>query len=136
MHFIDSTVLVGAGDRKDQLHTEATAILRAIPGGKHGMGFVSDLVLAETSTILSRRRGPKEAVAFVRGFRESPSIRCVFVDGALFDKALNVFLRHGDRLSFTDSTTVAIMDDLGCSILFSHDSGFDGIPKVARKTIA
>ncbi len=136
MHFIDTTVLVGGGDRKDQLHEEATALLRAIPGGQHGVGIVSDLVLAETATLLGRRRGPKEAAAFVRGFRESPSIRCVFLDGPLFDKTIGVFVRHGDRLSFTDASTVAIMESLGCRILFSHDSGFDGIPHVTRKTRA
>lgn len=134
MHFIDTTVLVGGGDRKDQLHPEAKEILKKIPGGQHGVGLVSDLVLAETATILSRRRGPKEAAAYVKGFRDSPSIRCVFLDGTLFDAALVVFSRYGNRLSFTDSATVAIMESLGCRILFSHDSGFDGIPNVTRRT--
>ena len=134
MHFIDTTVLVGGGDRKDQLHLDAKRILQEIPGGRHGDGLVSDLVLAETATILSRRRGPKEAAAYVTGFRDSPSIRCVFLDGTLFDSALGVFSRYGDRLSFTDSATVAIMEKLGCKVLFSHDSGFDGIPHVTRRT--
>lgn len=80
VHFIDTTMLVGAGDRKDQFHLDGKSLFEALPHRRFGMALVSDFVLSEVATILGRRRGPKEAAAFVQAVLASPNVRSVFVD--------------------------------------------------------
>lgn len=128
-------MLVAGADAKDQFHRDARDLLTSLPTRKLGTALVSDLVLSETATILRRRRGHKEAALYVKAFIQSPSVQCVFIDEALFGSALEMFRRYGERLSFADSATVAIMHEAGCETLFSHDSGFDGIPGIVRTTV-
>jgi uncharacterized protein len=134
LHFLDTTVLVGGADRRDELHQDAKSILQALPQRRWGQALVSELVLSETATILSKRRGPQEAAAYVAAFLDSANVRCVFLDVGLFQASLKILRKHGERLSFTDAATVAIMESFGCKLLFSHDGGFDGVPNVTRRT--
>jgi predicted nucleic acid-binding protein len=134
MIFLDTTVLVGAADARDRCHADGRATFEALARGALRQAFTSDLVLAETATILAKRRGAKAATAFVEGLRDEGTIQARFLDAAAFDGALRAFARFAPALSFADCATVALMSDLGCRTLFSHDEGFDRIPGLTRRT--
>jgi predicted nucleic acid-binding protein len=136
MLFLDTTILVGAADARDDCHADAKAILQAIATGKPGLALVSDYVLDETVTILGNRRGvgAAKAVAFVRRVLASPRVKLVVTDGADVAQALDDYPRHDGRLSFTDVMSLVVMAGQGCTLLCSHDAGFDAVRDVKRKT--
>lgn len=138
MLFVDTTVLVGAADRRDALHADGRRVLTGVAEGRLGNALVSDFVLDEAVTILGRRRGvgPKRAVAIARGVLESPRVRMLYVDAATFRQALDIYGLFGDALSFTDATTVALMRRAECDTLYSHDAGLDRVPGLVRRTTA
>ncbi len=52
----------------------------------------------------------------------------VRIHSARFVGALDLYRRHFDRgLSFTDCTTIAVMDELGMRDLATFDGGFEGL---------
>lgn len=135
MLFLDTTVLVGAADARDECHEDGKAVLKSVATGKPGTAFVSDYVLDETLTILGQRRGvgPARAIDFVRRVLSSPRVKLVVTDVEDFTQALDDYARHGGALSFTDVMSLVVMKGQGCSLICSHDAGFDRVKDVKRK---
>lgn len=135
MIFLDTTMLVGAADARDECHAEGKAVLEAIATGKPGTALVSDYVLDETLTLLGKRRGvgPSKAIDFVRRVLSSPRVKLVPVEPEDFTQALTDYAKLGGDLSFTDVMSLALMKNQGCTVICSHDSGFDAIKAVKRK---
>ncbi|MFA5942930.1 MAG: PIN domain-containing protein [Candidatus Thermoplasmatota archaeon] len=135
MLFLDTTMLVGAADARDECHDDGRAVLEAIATGKPGMALISDYVLDETLTILGKRRGigPAKAVDFIRRVRSSPRVNLVSVDAEDFAQALTDYSRIGGALSFTDVVSLVVMKNQGCTVICSHDSGFDRVNSITRK---
>ena len=136
MLFLDTTVLVGAADARDACHEDGKATLQALATGKPGTAFVSDFVLDEAVTILGKRRGVGAAKAadFVRRVLASPRIRLLVSDTEDFAQALTDYPRHGGDLSFTDVMSLTLMKGQGCTLICSHDAGFDRVKDIKRKT--
>jgi predicted nucleic acid-binding protein len=135
MLFLDTTMLVGAADARDECHADGKAVLEAIATGKPGAALVSDYVLDETLTILGKRRGvgPTKAVDFVRRVLSSPRVKLVPADSDDFVQALADYAKLGGNLGFTDVMSLVLMKDQGCAVICSHDSGFDAIRAVKRR---
>lgn len=136
MLFLDTTVLVGAADARDECHEDGKAVLQAVASGRPGLAFTSDYVLDETLTILAGKRGvgAARAVEFVRRVMASPRVRVITIDSEDFQQALADYLRHGaSGLSFTDTVSLVLMRAQGCSLICSHDSGFDKVKGIERK---
>ncbi len=136
MLFLDTTVLVGAADARDENHEDGKAILQAIATGKPGMAWTSDYVLDETLTILAGKRGigADKAVTFVHRVMSSPRVKVLSADSDDFRAALERFPDLGDRgLSFTDTMSTVLMDGQNCSIICSHDEGFDKLHGIERR---
>jgi predicted nucleic acid-binding protein len=135
MIFLDTTVLVGAADARDECHADGKAILQAVAGGKPGAALVTDYVLDETLTILGKRRGigASKAVAYVQRILSSPRIVRISIDAGDFDQALSLYARAGGALSFTDVVSLFVIQQQGCTIICSHDGGFDAIAAVKRQ---
>ena len=125
MSFIDTTIWVSALDRADELHEDGKSVINAILQNKIHRAITSDYVLDETLTILKRRGiRPIEAVKVVNKIISSPRIEVVFVEEEVFTDALELFAKY-ERLSFTDSTTLAIMQRHKINTIYSHDTDFD-----------
>src|SRR5262249_49216859 len=125
---------VGAGDARDDRATDSAAILTAL----HASGeraLVSDLVLAETVTILGRRPGvgPRRAAAVADRLLRVPQTLCLHLDDDALIDTPRVYERFGPALSFADASTVVLMARVGCRTLYSHDAGFDRVPTIERK---
>lgn len=136
MLFLDTTILVGAADARDDCHADAKAILLAVASGKPGIAFTSDYLLDETLTTLTISRGvaAAKAVAFVRRVMASPKVRVLVTDSDDFSQALADFPRHGELgLSFTDTMSLVLMRGKGCTLICSHDKGFDKVKGIERR---
>ncbi|MDP2768167.1 MAG: hypothetical protein Q8O41_12100 [Candidatus Methanoperedens sp.] len=63
--------------------------------------------------------------------KEDVSQFMLFVDKEVLNKGWNIFVKYADKkLSFTDCTTIGLMNSREIEYLASFDRGFDGI--VAR----
>lgn len=135
MLFLDTTVLVGAADERDACHDDGKRILLAVATGRHGAALTSTFVLDEVITILSgpRRVGAAKAAAFVAKVMASPRVKVLPVGTDDFLDALAEHPRLGGLdLSFTDTTSVVLMRSRGCTVICSHDTGFDKVKGIRR----
>jgi uncharacterized protein len=135
MLFLDTTILAGAADSNDDCHEDAQAVFKAVATGQPGVAFTSDYVLDETLTLLTIKRGigAAKAVDFVRRVMSSPRVKVITADADDFRQALADYPQNGALgLSFTDAMSLAIMNSKGCTLICSHDTGFDKVKGIER----
>ena len=76
-----------------------------------GEVWVTEAVLTEVGNILARSHR-SEAAAFIERCYTTPNIRIVFVDTALFHRALDLYRRRVDKAwGFTDCISFIVMKD-------------------------
>lgn len=131
--FLLATVLPG-----DRDHAAAVRLARAIRNGAHGSASTSDYVLAEGLNFIRRKvRRPEVAGDFLalafgsRGM--APLVRPLLrVHGTRFAAALDRYQREFERgLSFTDWTSIVLMEEERIGTIATFDDGFRGLVKVA-----
>jgi predicted nucleic acid-binding protein len=90
-------------------------------------------VFEEAITLTRKRTGSRAAARRLgdrlRGPNEYPRVYELFhVSAAAFEDAVAAFERYDDQaLSFTDATSVALLDRHGIDGIVSFDDDFDGI---------
>ncbi|MCD6513997.1 MAG: type II toxin-antitoxin system VapC family toxin [Candidatus Odinarchaeota archaeon] len=125
MIFIDTTIWVAAIDSSDELHEDGKSTLNALIERKLSIALTTDYVLDEVMTILKKRKiPPKKIISVIESIIESPLVEVIFVDEQIFTEALKIFKKY-EKLSFTDSTTLAVMRKYKIKEIYSHDSDFD-----------
>lgn len=134
--FVDTGLFYAVQNRRARHHAEARRALADLATGRLGTLFTSSFVYDETVTLtLKRTRRFEEAKTAgdrILGRGGFPrAFVLLHVDAARFRAAVEVFERYPDQgLSFTDATTVALMEERGIDRVASFDDGFDGV--VAR----
>lgn len=140
---IDSGVFVAQQNRRDEAHDAAVRALDAVLSGRYGQAFTSDYVFDEAVT-LARRRTKSHAEMMtlahrILGMAPFPRVfEVLMVTGPVFRDAVRVLERYTDRdLSFTDATTIALVQRRGIGRVLSFDADFDGIvPRVDPRKAA
>lgn len=124
MIFLDSSFLISVEVETDQNHAEAIRIRNDIIKGKYGKIFISDYIFDETVTVtFGRMKSLQKAVLVGSGLMESAEI--LKVDKGIFRKAWELFKgQKSTRLSFTDCTTVSIMEENGIESIATFDGDF------------
>ena len=126
MIFVDTSAFYALEVESDVNHEAAREFLKELREGRYGTLLTTDYVLDETLTPLRLRYGVRAALEFLEKLRESASIRVVWVDEVVFEKALEYFERdEGRRWSFTDCTSFAVMELLGVEHAFAFDEDFE-----------
>jgi predicted nucleic acid-binding protein len=131
--FVDTGVIYADYDEGASRHESANQALNAAYRGKLGQPFTSDYVYDEGVTLTQRRTGTFEAAKTigekVRGVGEFADVySLVHVAPANFQAAIDAFERYDDQgLSFTDATTVALVEHRDIDTVLSFDDDFDGI---------
>lgn len=134
MPAIDTGVLIAAFNRRDSLHSEGWAIVRAADTGDLQPLIVHDFVLAETLNHLNRKVSSHAAREALRRLESSDGFRLVRVSDVVYSIAKNDVFPKEAGLSFVDALTVAYMREEDIHVLYSFDGGFDGRARVRRKT--
>lgn len=133
---VDSSVLIAFLHRRDRMHEAATELLKPILDGASGMPAITDDLVDEVLTFLVAKGATRShldrAIAFLLGDGDARGPFALHRVGPdHFAKALDLLRRHRARqLSFTDCTSLAVMDSTGILTIASFDRGFDGL--VAR----
>ena len=131
--FIDAGILIAYANKKDRHHAEVFGLIDDIMDNKYGASFTSNAVFDEAVTFLLYKTGDVRNAARVRdlvlGNKDLPQfMNLLFVDKDVLNRGWDIFVKYANkRLSFTDCTTIELMNSKDIEYLASFDRGFDGI---------
>jgi len=131
--FLDTTLFIAATFPKEKHHNEGKAIITSIEKGALGKPVITDYILDEVITFVRKRKSVAASIETLDVILYSDRLKLVKVDNRIFEAGIQLFKTY-ERLSFTDAVSVATMRDLEIEIIYSFDSGFDGIPGITRLT--
>ena len=133
--FIDTNIFAAAKLKNDVDHKQGRKLLEDALFGKYGQVFTSDYIFDEVITLLiMRTKNHKLVYEYGNSILMSDIIDIIKVNNDIFDCAWKRFGMFKDKLmSFTDCTTMAVIDELRIEKIMSFDKHFEGIePKVSR----
>jgi predicted nucleic acid-binding protein len=122
----DASYFVALVDRKDRWHPDATRVRRTLGPDL----LISDLVFAESVTVVGYRQGGKPAKVLYEYFVDECEI--AYLDEPLLREAMAVHLHFDGGLSVSDSVSVALMTSRGIRDIVSFDNGFDKVRGIRR----
>lgn len=131
--FVDTGVFYAHHDENAPRNDSASTAMEAVIDGKFGQLLTSDYVYDETVTLaLSRFEDPAKArgvgnrILGRGGFPDAVGL--LFVGPETFEAGVEVFERYDDQgLSFTDATTVSVVERHDVDHVLAFDDDFDGI---------
>jgi len=126
--FVDTWGWLVLADRKDPSHEETVRCYEAYSKASSRV-LTSNFVLDETFTLLFRRRPFDEALRFATAVLKSPSIGVEVVTEARFRAAFDLRRKFSDkpRISFTDLSSMAIMNELKLTDVLTADGHFSQV---------
>ena len=127
MIFGDSSFFIALVDRKDQWHPAAKSLLPDLEGETI---VISDLIIAESVTIIGRRSGGKAGEQLYHYFMDNCDR--VGTDEKILSGSMQVFLCYDGILSVSDAVSVFIMKKKNIDRIVSFDSDFDKIEGIVR----
>jgi predicted nucleic acid-binding protein len=122
--FVDTWGWVAVADRSDSGHSAATEIFQR--ARRSGGAITSNFILDETFTLLFKRRPFADAWHFTTSVVRSPFIDIQEVTDVRFSRTIELRKQFSDkpRISFTDLSTMAIMQELGVTDILTTDRHF------------
>ena len=128
--FIDTGIFVAARNRSDINHTRSKELMRQALTGQYGRIYTSDYIIDEAITAaLARTHSLEISKNTGRFIIESTRIVKLHVAEREFSKAWRKFQDLNKPLSFTDVTTLTLMEEHGIEKVMSFDRDFDGLAK-------
>lgn len=130
---VDTGVLYADHDTDASRHDSASAALESVYDGEYGQPIVSDYIYDEAVTLTRNRSGSfsaaHELANRIRGVDPFPRVyELLHVSAAVFADANEVFERYEDQdLSFTDATTIALLERQDIDAVMTFDDDFDGL---------
>ena len=119
MILIDTGVIIAFHNPNDQFHFKAVNIFSKYAEQDR---FISDYIFDEAVTLSLARASHHQSVAVGRSLLEG-DVRMIKVGEEIFAKAWKIF-QHYDYFSFTDCTSLAIIDLFHIKKIATFDSGF------------
>ena len=129
--FIDRVVWIGAKLKRDQWHKKSVSIIRKFLDKEIERVYITDHIVLETVNFILRKGGFDAALEILDIFENHERIEVMNVNEIAFARAFIIFKKY-PGLSITDATTVATMENLGISQIYTFDEGFDKIDWVER----
>ena len=122
--FVDTGAWFALADRSDQYHTRAVDLYPKLLR-RYDHLTTTNLVIAETYTLIRRAIGHQAAMTFLENIAASPRVIKVYTDSKLEDTAENILRKYHDQdFSYTDAVSFAVMKQYGIVQAFSFDQHF------------
>jgi uncharacterized protein len=127
--FVDTGIFVALHNADDEFHSKSKDLIKRALKGDFGRIFTSDYIIDEAvTTALVRTKRHDLAVDLGRHIIDSPRITKLWIGEDSFEKAWEKFKVYKDKtLSFTDCTSLALIEMRGIKHIMSLDCGFDGL---------
>ncbi len=127
--FVDTGIFVALHNGDDEFHLRSRELMKQALKSDFGRIFTSDYVIDEAiTTALVRTKKHDIAYDLGRYIIESPRITKLWIGEDSFELAWKKFNVFKDKpLSFTDCTSLAIIEAKGIKQIMSFDGGFDGL---------
>ncbi len=127
--FIDTGIFVALRNAADKNHRRAKDLMKRAMQAEFGEIYTSDYVVDEAiTTALARTKRLEMAIDVGEFIMSSPRIKKLWVSEEVFDAAWERFKSLGGKpMSFTDCTSLALMEKSGVGRIASFDSGFNGL---------
>ena len=130
---IDTGVFYAVQNERAANHDAARKALSRVTAGELGRPYTTDYVFDETLTLVrSRTNSFREAslagnrILGRDGFPDA--IDLINVSEELFDQSVATFKRYHDHaLSFTDASTITLVENWNLDAVLAFDDDFDGI---------
>ncbi|WP_436930125.1 type II toxin-antitoxin system VapC family toxin [Halosimplex halobium] len=131
--FLDTGLYYALQNEGSSRHEPARTAFDAVFRGRFGSAFTSEYVYDEAVTLVRKRTGRYDEAKTVGdrilgrdGYPDAVDFH--FVSRAEFDFAVEAFDRYDDQpLSFTDATTVALVEAHDIDRVLAFDDDFDGV---------
>jgi uncharacterized protein len=126
--FVDTWGWLALADRGEREHAQVVSFY-AERTRRTGLIVTSDYVLDEVFTMMFSRLEFGMASRFADSLLRSPFITIERITPERFQKAWELRLKFSDkpRISFTDLTSMAAMNELGISEVLTADKHFDQV---------
>ena len=122
--FVDTGAWVALADRSDQYHRQAIDIYPKLLCDYDQL-MTTNLVVAETYSLIRRGIGYQAAIIFLESLSASPRIVKIYSDGELEEKAESILRKYQDQhFSFTDAVSFAVMNKHDILEAFCFDKHF------------
>ncbi len=130
MIFLDSSFIISFEVESDQNHVRAVEVLEEIKKGDFGERIVSDYIFDEVVTVSFGRTKSLEKSVFV-GNKIRESLNILRVDDSVFEEAWKIFKSQKEtKLSFTDCSTLALMERSGIKNIATFDEDYKKIKEI------
>lgn len=117
---VDSDAFVGRFFTDDVHHSHSSELFARFEQ-THALLTTTSVVIGETATVLSHRKGQKLALHFL-DIIERSQLPIIHIDEQLHLKALTLFKSQLERgTSYTDCANVAVMKHFAIPMIFSFD---------------
>lgn len=125
---IDTGIFYAFYNKRDIHHLDSICILVHAMEGKWGRIYTTNLIVAETATLLRYRIGLKATMSFLEALNGS-NMKIIFMDELLYDKTIKTLVKHPNkRLSFVDAFSIITISELGINYLATYDErSFKGL---------
>jgi len=126
--FVDTWGWIALGHHRDPRHPRVKRLYQELHKAG-GVFYTSDYILDEVATLLFRREVFLEAVRFMEGIFESAQQRLLMIERITSDRfaaawSLRKHFQDKPRISFTDLTSMALMQELGVTRILTEDEHF------------
>lgn len=129
--FVDTWGWLALADSSEAAHANVASYFReTIESGRKT--YTTDFVLDETITLLYSRLKPESARRMMDrllSWNDVGVVNVILIDEALFEHTISLRRRYQDkpRISFTDLSSMVVMDELGVSDVLTGDAHFEHV---------
>lgn len=124
--FVDTSAFIAVVDRADQFHPAAKAFSNTLP--EEVQLITSNYVVDEMATRLRMTAGVDVAARAVERLWGDDRYRIHTIDRSIETEALKRLRKYVEhRLSFTDCTTLVLLEHIGIERIFAFDEDFRNV---------
>ena len=124
MILLDTSLVVSYSIETDVNHAKADQVMKGVFGNAYGRALVSNFIFDECVTVIFAKSKSRSLATKV-GESLKSSTEILEVDRAVFEDSWVLFKNQTNtKLSFTDCTSVAIMEKRGIRNIATFDEDF------------